>query len=109
MIHLTQAAANEINRLKHSRQKDDGYFRLGVQAGGCCGWYYTLDLNENLQKGDRHYESEGISILVDEQSFPHLQELQLDYAEDLMGGGFRFHNPNASATCSCGLSFTRSP
>jgi iron-sulfur cluster assembly protein len=105
MIHLTPAAANEIRRLQQSRQQNNSSFRLGIQAGGCSGLYYTLELTEKTQPSDRHYESQGIPILIDENSAPYLEELKLDYAEDLMGGGFRFSNPQASNGCSCGLSF----
>jgi iron-sulfur cluster assembly accessory protein len=108
MIHLTQSAANEIKRLQDSRQQHHHYFRLGVKPGGCSGWFYTLNLSETIQKSDRHYESQGISIVVDEQSDGYLQELTLDYSEDLMGGGFRFHNPAVSSICGCGQSFAAS-
>ena len=104
-IHLSEAAAKEIRRRQSSSQQPGSYFRLGVKEGGCCGLYYTLDLTEKIQERDCTYQSQGISILVDQQSVPYLQNLKLDYAEDLMGGGFRFENPQSSQTCSCGLSF----
>lgn len=106
-IHLTQTAAQEIRRLQASRQKAGSYFRLGVQPGGCSGWYYTLDFAETPSDRDRVCESQGISILVDEQSYPYLKDLAIDFSEDLMGGSFRFQNPNATATCGCALSFSR--
>ena len=105
MINLSRAAANEIRRLKDSRAQPNSYFRLGVKPGGCAGLYYTLELSDTPQEGDRLYESEGISILVDESSDSYCQELKLDYGADLMGGGFRFHNPHVSSPCGCGLSF----
>ena len=105
-IHLTQTAIEEIRRMQRQRQQPDSFFRLGVQPGGCKEFYYTLALNEAAQPSDNCYESQGISILVDEVSASYINGLQLDYAEDLMGGGFRFDNPNAVQTCSCGLSFT---
>ncbi|NJK50336.1 iron-sulfur cluster assembly accessory protein [Candidatus Gracilibacteria bacterium] len=105
MIHLSQAAANEIQRLKASRQKTDSYFRLGVEPGGCSGLYYILDLCAMPLKGDLICESQGISMVINEQSIPYLQDLKLDFAEDLMGGSFRFQNPKATATCGCALSF----
>ncbi|MFM7580654.1 MAG: HesB/IscA family protein, partial [Microcystaceae cyanobacterium] len=80
------------------------YFRLGIKPGGCATWYYTLDLVREVTDSDREFESQGITILVDETSFPFLENVKLDYAEDLMGGGFRFNNPQATH-CSCGLSF----
>jgi iron-sulfur cluster assembly accessory protein len=108
MIYLSQTAAKEIKRLKQSRGQSNHYFRLGVKSGGCSGLFYTLDLTERSLSGDRVTESEGIKILVDEASLPYLENLKLDYAEDLMGGGFRFSNPNAANPCSCGLSFVLS-
>lgn len=123
MIHISQTAAKEIKRLKQARQQPDNLFRLSVKRGGCSGWFYILDLdNPNPQinnheevesksipsketLGDRIYESEGLTIIVDEQTDAQVHGLELDYSEDLMGGGFRFQNPNAISTCQCGLSF----
>lgn len=104
MIALTPAAANEIKRMQSSRQQLDSYFRIGIRQGGCSGWYYTLDLTQQVQENDLAYESQGISILIDRESDMYLQDLQLDYTEDLMGGGFRFDNPQGAQTCSCGFS-----
>lgn len=106
MIHLSQAAANEIKRLQKSRQQPNSYFRLGVKKGGCSDLYYMLDLSEITQEDDLVCESQGIPIVIDNESQNYLRDLKLDYAEDLMGSGFRFHNPNASGNCGCGLSFS---
>jgi iron-sulfur cluster assembly accessory protein len=106
MIELSQAAANEIRRLQHSRLLPKSYFRISVKPGGCSQLYYTLELQEHPQSGDRSYTCQGVKILVAADSEPYIENLKLDYAEDLMGGGFRFQNPKATHTCSCGLSFT---
>ncbi|ACK68526.1 iron-sulfur cluster assembly accessory protein [Gloeothece citriformis PCC 7424] len=106
MIELTQAAANEVKRLQHSRALSNSYLRVKVQPGGCSGLYYSLELVEQLHQGDRLSPCLGINIIIDQQSEEYLKHLKLDYAEDLMGGGFRFHNPQAQETCGCGLSFT---
>lgn len=106
MIDLSQAAAREIRRLQFSRQKPDSRLRLGIKTGGCSGLFYTLELNEAAEASDLVCESNGICVITDEKSYPYLNGLKLDYSEDLMGGGFRFYNPNASATCSCGQSFS---
>lgn len=105
MIELTPAAVKEIKRLQKSRQQLDTYFRIGIKTGGCSGLYYKLELSQQPGNNDRFYESQDITILIDEASDNYLQNLKVDYAEDLMGGGFRFHNSKASATCGCGLSF----
>ena len=111
MIHFSEAAANEIKRLQSSRQKPDSKFRLGVKNGGCSGLFYTLELSEgetpqSSNDSDRYFESNGISVVIDALSYKYLKGLKLDYSEDLMGGSFRFHNPNAFATCGCGQSFS---
>ncbi len=105
MINLSKAAAGEIRRLQMRRQKPEAQLRLGVKTGGCADLYYTIDFDESAHPSDRLYDCDGISVLVDEQSISYLTGLTLDYSEDLMGGGFRFHNPNAVESCGCGNSF----
>ncbi|MBF2003951.1 HesB/IscA family protein [Chlorogloeopsis fritschii PCC 9212] len=105
MINLTQAATSEIQRLR-SKQQSNLLFRLAVKPGGCSGWYYDMSFDETVKPGDRTFECHGISVIVDAESWNYLNGLTLDYSEDLMGGGFRFHNPQASATCGCGNSFS---
>ncbi len=106
MIHLSHTAAQEIKRMQMSRGQTNSYFRFGVKSGGCSGFFYTFDLTESVQDGDRQTESEGIKILIQADSLAYVEGLKLDYAEDLMGGGFRFNNPNTINPCSCGLSFS---
>ncbi|MEB3229234.1 MAG: iron-sulfur cluster assembly accessory protein [Synechocystis sp.] len=105
MLQLTPSAAEEIKRLQRSRQLTHHHFRLGVKAGGCAGWFYHLDFVTDIEDTDLEYESQGVTVLVDGPSAVYLNHLKLDYAEDLMGGGFRFTNPNAAQVCSCSLSF----
>ena len=105
MINLSKAAVEEIKRLQLRRQKPKARLRLGVKTGGCVAFYYTIDFDEAINLGDRVYDCSGLSVVVDEQSIDSLDELTLDYSEDLMGGGFRFHNPKAVESCGCGNSF----
>ncbi len=107
MITISPAAIKEISRLKSKLSNQEVFFRLQVQAGGCSGWIYTLNFDTPNQS-DRFYESNGISVIVDRQSAEYLNGLTLDYSEDLMGGAFRFHNPNALSFCGCGNSFSTS-
>jgi iron-sulfur cluster assembly protein len=105
-IQISPAAAQEIKRLQTSRQQIDNYLRLGVKQGGCSGFVYTLDLERDFDRNvASSYQSNGIDIIIDRQSELLLQNLNLDYSEDLMGGAFRFQNPKATTTCSCGQSF----
>lgn len=109
MIHLNAAAIGEIQRMQLKHPQPPAFFRLSVQAGGCADLSYVLELTEALTPTDRVFNCEGIQVAVDAQSWPYLAGLSLDYAEDLMGGGFRFHNPNATSSCGCGNSFTVDP
>lgn len=105
MINLSKAAVEEIRRLQLRRQMPEARLRLGVKPGGCAALYYTIDFDQITNLGDRVFDCSGIAVIVDEQSISSIKELLLDYSEDLMGGGFRFHNPNAIESCGCGNSF----
>jgi iron-sulfur cluster assembly protein len=105
MIHLSPAAVREIKRLKSKHENPNALFRLGVGAGGCAGLYYIMEF-ASVKPDDRVCQSSGIQVAVDGESVKTLTGLTLDYSEDLMGGGFRFHNPNATASCGCGHSFS---
>ncbi|WP_017315321.1 HesB/IscA family protein [Mastigocladopsis repens] len=115
MIQLSHAAADEIRRLK-SKQHPNVLFRLAVKPGGCSGWYYDMSFNAALQSADGAeeppqggalvFDSQGIQVVIDAESLQYINGMTLDYSEDLMGGGFRFYNPQANATCGCGNSFS---
>jgi iron-sulfur cluster assembly protein len=105
VIYITASAAREIERIKTMRHKQDSQFRLRVKQGGCCGYLYVFELDDSNTSEDHIFESNGISVAIDESSFPYIDELKLDYSEDLMGGNFRFQNPNAINNCGCGQSF----
>lgn len=106
MIHLSQAAAQEVKRLKLQQKRLNSLFRIGVQPSGCAGMSYTMTFDETVQSHDQVYNCDGIQIVVDPQSLSYIEGLTLDYSEDLMGGGFRFHNPQAVQSCGCGNSFS---
>lgn len=106
MINITTAAAQEIKRLQNNDPRQRNYLYLQVEEGGCSGWHYVLDFVTTEQNQEHTYETNGIAITTNKQSWHYLQGLTIDYSEDLMGGGFRFHNPNALSTCGCGNSFT---
>jgi iron-sulfur cluster assembly accessory protein len=104
MIQLSQAATIEIQRLKS--KQPNALVRLAVKPGGCSDLFYDLSFDETQKQSDRLFEINGLKIIIDDKSLNYVNELGLDYSEDLMGGGFRFHNPQAVSTCSCGNSFS---
>ncbi|NET37201.1 MAG: iron-sulfur cluster assembly accessory protein, partial [Cyanothece sp. SIO1E1] len=81
-------------------------FRLGVQTGGCSDWLYTMGFDQTVQPEDQVYTCGGIQVVIDNRDLDRIDGLTIDYSEDLMGGGFRFHNPKAFHHCGCGNSFS---
>ncbi|MDM9581214.1 MULTISPECIES: iron-sulfur cluster assembly accessory protein [unclassified Nostoc] len=107
MIHLSQAAVSEIGRIKP--KQPNLLFRLAVKPGGCSGFFYDMSFDEAIKVDDQVFDLDEIQLVIDATSLNYLNGLRVDYSEDLMGGGFRFHNPLAIATCGCGNSFSLSP
>ncbi|ABA20915.1 HesB/YadR/YfhF [Trichormus variabilis ATCC 29413] len=105
MIHLSQAAASEINRLK-AKQHSMSLFRLTVKPGGCSDWFYEMSFDEKIKEGDRIFDINNTQVVIDHASYNYINGLAIDYSEDLMGGAFRFQNPQAIVTCGCGNSFS---
>ena len=106
MIEITDAAANEIKRLLVQEEKEDWGLRVGVVGGGCSGLSYTLAFDEKPDDKDTVFEVNGVTVFVDPKSYLFLNGMQLDYSTELLTGGFKFHNPNAVRSCSCGTSFS---
>lgn len=107
MIRLSTTAANEVKRLQGKHLKSNrGALRISVQQKGCEGLSYQLDFTEAAEVDDQLFECDSIQVVVNCQSLAYIDGLTLDYSEDLMGGSFRFHNPIAKQTCSCGHSFS---
>lgn len=106
MIYISPPAAKEIKRLLSKHPHQNVLFRLQTQDGGCSGLLYDLTFDGVVGSKDRLYNCAGIAVVIDDQSLNNISGLTVDYSEDLMGGGFRFYNPNAIASCSCGNSFS---
>lgn len=105
-IEISKAAIAEVKRLRVKQKKPAALFRLGVELGGCAGMFYTLDFDDNVQSSDLVYSCNGLQVVVENENLQYIDGLTIDYSEDLMGGGFRFHNPKAAKNCGCGNSFS---
>ena len=106
VVTLSEAAITEVKRLMNVQGITEGGLRLGVKGGGCSGLSYTVNFDEKIGPHDGVYDIEGIKVIVDTKSAIYLQGTQLDFQKDLMGGNFKFVNPNAQKTCGCGESFS---
>jgi iron-sulfur cluster assembly accessory protein len=80
--------------------------RVGVVGGGCSGFQYSMDFEQESKDGDMTFEQDGIRLFVDPMSSMYLQGVTVDYVVGLQGAGFKFTNPNARSTCGCGASFS---
>ena len=105
-ITLTEAALKEVKRLMNVQGITEGGLRLGIKGGGCSGLSYTINFDDKIGQYDSVFETDGVKLIVDAKSAIYLQGTQLDFQKDLMGGSFKFINPNAQKTCGCGESFS---
>lgn len=106
IVSLTDSALQEVRRLLDVQGIEEGGLRLGVKGGGCSGLSYTINFDEKIGEFDTVCESDGVKVIVDAKSAIYLTGMQLDYQKDLVSGGFKFINPNATKTCGCGESFS---
>jgi iron-sulfur cluster assembly accessory protein len=104
MISVTQKAADHIKNALLTQEHEALPLRISVVNGGCNGHEYRLGFDD-ASDGDQKFDSQGIAIVVDEESQPFLSGLELDYVETLEGSRFVFRNPNAVSGCGCGKSF----
>ena len=105
MIQLTETAQKAIVRLQTEQEKPGTYFRVSVKGGGCSGMTYDVKLDDKQEAQDRVYDINGIKVVSDLKSLLYLDGMLIDFSTELVGGGFRFTNPNAKGSCGCGTSF----
>ncbi len=104
-ITLTPAAASKLQSLLQEQDRNDSGLRIFVSGGGCSGMQYGMTIENEVRECDEVFEREGIKVIVDPNSLKYLAGSEVDYVDNLMGGGFSIQNPNAVATCGCGHSF----
>jgi len=105
LVRLTEAAGNKVRALI-AREKQGDYLRVSITGGGCNGLSYKLRFTPEPKRGDILVRTAGASVLVDPRTALYLKGTVLDYSSQLIAGGFKFTNPNAKASCSCGESFS---
>ena len=104
-VSLSAAAAKQINAIMKKMGKQD-YLRVAVEGGGCSGFSYKFDFADSVNDDDLLIERDGARVLIDEMSLEFLSGSEIDYANELIGSAFKINNPNATANCGCGTSFS---
>ena len=105
-VKFTSPALDAIKSTREQEGMGEQYgLRVAVRGGGCSGFEYALDFDDEQRPTDELIEFEGLQVFVDPISARYLQGTLVDYLTGMMGSGFKFLNPNASGTCGCGSSF----
>ena len=105
LVRLTEGAGAKVLQLVDKESKGS-FLRVAISGGGCNGLSYKMQFTDELKRGDILVRSAGAKVLVDSKSALYLKGSELDYSTEMIGGGFKFINPNAQSSCSCGESFS---
>lgn len=105
MITVTSNAVSKFKEVMAKKNLPaEQLLRLSVKGGGCSGFSYGMDFTDKTESHDKIWEVEGLKIAVDPKSYLYLNGMTLDYIDEIMNGGFKFNNPNATGSCGCGKS-----
>tara|TARA_B100000242_G_C42667714_1_gene313205 strand:- start:180 stop:494 length:315 start_codon:yes stop_codon:yes gene_type:complete len=99
-LEFTDSAKNQIEKITKSDKKK--YFRISVKGGGCSGFKYNFSFDHKLEKDDILFDK----VVIDKQSLSIISGSTVDFKKELIGESFTINNPQASASCGCGLSFS---
>jgi iron-sulfur cluster assembly protein len=107
-LNVTDSAAVEIKKFMEGEEglPETSGLRVRVVPGGCSGFQYSLNIEEESRQGDHVLDVNGVRLFVDMFSAQYLNGVEIDYVTSVMGQGFAFKNPNATGSCGCGTSFT---
>ncbi len=105
-ITISDAALNQIKNIIARKNHSPKLIRLGVKGGGCSGFEYLFKLETNKRENDCSITVDDIEFLCDAKSAKFLENSELIWTGNLLGGGFKYNNPNAKRSCGCGTSFT---
>ncbi|HWK00185.1 MAG TPA: iron-sulfur cluster insertion protein ErpA [Xanthobacteraceae bacterium] len=102
---VTERAARRIAQILAAEAKPS-VLRVSVEGGGCSGFQYKFDIQEAPAPDDMVIEQDGAKVVVDPVSLQYMDGSALDYVNDLIGASFKIENPQATAACGCGTSFS---
>ena len=104
-ISVTERAARRINEIM-AGEPSGSMLRISVNGGGCSGFQYAFDVEASRKPDDIVIERDGATVLIDQVSLPFLEGSIIDFVDDLIGQSFKIQNPQATASCGCGTSFS---
>jgi iron-sulfur cluster assembly accessory protein len=104
-IKVTARAARQIGEILR-REPPGTMLRVSVEGGGCSGFQYKFDMERDRATDDVAITRDGATVLIDRTSLGYLAGSEIDFVDDLIGASFRINNPQATASCGCGTSFS---
>ncbi|HHZ88272.1 MAG TPA: iron-sulfur cluster insertion protein ErpA [Chromatiaceae bacterium] len=105
-LTLSDKAATKLKALMAKQENDQLKLRVVISGGGCSGFQYAFEFDENVADTDVSVENNGATLVIDAMSYQYLVGAEVDYVDDLQGSQFVIKNPNAASTCGCGASFS---
>ena len=102
---VTKKAAEKLSEALKENNKEGSGLRVEIVPGGCSGFQYGLELDENQTDLDLVIEEKGVKIIISRENMQFLKGAKLDYVDSLQGAGFKISNPNVKSGCGCGQSF----
>lgn len=106
VLALSASAARRVSELMRAENNDGLMLRVAVSGGGCSGFQYGFSFDDTVRDDDLTFERDGVRVVVDDISLDLLNGSEIDYVEELIGSSFQVRNPNATASCGCGTSFS---
>ena len=103
---VTESAARRVAELIEAEGNPELKLRVQVLGGGCSGFQYDFRFDSEVAEDDLIIERDGVKVLVDSVSLEYLRGSEFDYVEEMIGSSFQVRNPNATASCGCGTSFS---
>lgn len=104
-VTLSESAANRIRDIL-AHESAGSMLRISVLGGGCSGFQYSFSIDDQRMEDDLSVERNDVVVLIDPMSIAYMAGSEIDWVDDLVGASFRINNPNATAACGCGTSFS---
>jgi iron-sulfur cluster assembly accessory protein len=104
-VSVSERAARRIGEILQTEPAGT-MLRVSVEGGGCSGFQYRFDIERERAADDLIIAREGAVVLIDPISLRYLDGAEIDFVDDLIGASFKVANPNATASCGCGTSFS---
>jgi len=103
---ISESAKKRLSQIFSQDESSENMLRVKVSGGGCAGYQYGFDFESTVNDDDRIFGDDEVKVVIDSVSMDLLGGSQIDFVQDMVGTSFQINNPNATASCGCGTSFS---